>query len=80
MNEPFHITVNYKGADREFEASLQVFGYSHRFHVAVEGTDVLFERDEEGNYRAIIPPENAGRIPETGLLQAIARTIERILA
>jgi hypothetical protein len=80
MDEPFIITVNYKGADRDFEATLQVFGYTHRFHVAVEGTDILFERDEEGSYRAILPPEHTGKIPDTGLLQCIAQAIERILA
>ena len=80
MDEPFIITVNYKGIEREFEARLQVLGYTHRFHVAVEGTETLFERDEEGNYRAIIPPENTGKIPDTALLQIIAQAIERILA
>jgi hypothetical protein len=93
MEEPFVIEVNYKGVERAFEARLQVFGYSHRFHVDVEGVEVLFERDEEGSYRAMAPqlPENApegmergtaglGRVPEAGLLQAIAEAIERILA
>jgi hypothetical protein len=79
MEEPFIISANYKGADREFEGRLQVFGYSHRFHVDVDGTEVLFERDEEGNYRAIVPPEHTGKIPEAGLLESIARAIKRIL-
>jgi hypothetical protein len=71
MEEPFIITVSYKGGEKEFEARLQVFGYSHRFHVDIEGTEVIFERDEEGHYRAILPqpplpqlPENGGRTPE----------------
>jgi len=80
MEEPFVITVNYKGVEREFEARLQVFGYSHRFHVAIDGVEVLFERDEEGSYRAILPPENVGKAPDTGLLQSVAAEIERILA
>ena len=80
MDEPFVITVNHNGGEREFDASLQVFGYSHRFHVMVDGTEVLFERDEEGNYRAIIPPEHTGKIPDAGLLQSIALAIMQILA
>jgi hypothetical protein len=80
MDEPFLITVNYKGVERDFEANLRVFGYTHKFHVAVDGTEVLFERDEEGNYRAIIPAEHTGKIPDAGLLQHIAHAIERILA
>ena len=82
MDEPFVITVNYKGVEKEFGARLQVFGYSHRFHVDVEGTEVLFERDEEGRYRAILPqpPGDSGKLPDLGLLQGIAEAIERILA
>jgi len=79
MDEPFDLPVNYKGAERLFGATLQASGYTHRFHVDVDGTNVIFERDEEGSYRAIIPPETAGRLPETELLKAIAAAIEQIL-
>jgi hypothetical protein len=80
MEDLFLIPVHYKGVERQFEASLQVLGYIHRFHVAVDGTDVIFEKDEEGSYRAVIPPETPGKPPETPLLQAIAAAIEQILA
>lgn len=80
MEDLFLIPVNYKGVERNFEASLQVLGYTHRFHVAVDGVDVIFERDEEGSYRAVIPPETPGKPPATELLQEIARAIEQILA
>jgi hypothetical protein len=80
MEDEFFIPVNYKGAEREYPARLEVFGYSHRFRVVVEGTEVLFEKDEEGSYRAVIPPETQGKIPETGLLQSIAQAIIVILS
>ncbi|HEY4061187.1 MAG TPA: hypothetical protein VGM30_04765 [Puia sp.] len=80
MDEPFLIAVDYKGKQLEFEARLQVLGYTHRFWVGVDAVEVVFERDEEGNYRAIIPPETKGKIPDSGLLQAIAGAIEKILA
>jgi hypothetical protein len=80
MEDIFLIPVNYKGVEKSFEASLQVMGYTHRFHVAVDGADVIFERDEEGSYRAVIPPESTAKPPATELLQEIARVIEQILA
>jgi hypothetical protein len=92
MDEPFVIAVEYKGVQREFEARLQVLGYTHRFVVGVEATkggvamegveatEVFFERDEEGSYRALLPPETKGKVPDTGLLEAIAGAIEKILA
>ena len=48
MEDPFIITVAYKGQDRDFEAELLQMGYTHKFHVIVEGANIFFERDEEG--------------------------------
>jgi hypothetical protein len=63
MDEPFFIPCRYKGIDRQFTATFQAFGYTFRFHVDVDGTDVIFERDEEGSFRAIIPPEPMAPTP-----------------
>lgn len=79
MEEPFLIPVTYKGTDRHFEATLRRWGYSHRFEVNVDGTVVSFERDEEGNFRAVIAPEEKGKVPPVELLQAIGQAIEGIL-
>jgi hypothetical protein len=94
LDEPFFIPCRYKGVDRQFTATFQAFGYTFRFHVDVDGTDVIFERDEEGNFRAIIPPEPIGSTlgsaptgaqppkspPDRNLLQEISAAIEQILA
>ncbi len=88
MEDPFIITVSYKGQDRDFEAELLQMGYTHKFHVIVEGADFFFERDEEGRYRAILQ-ENAEekgarnahtKTPDPELLKLIAEKIEAILA
>jgi hypothetical protein len=64
-------------------------GYTHKFHVIVEESDLYFERDEEGRYRAVLqehPEEpsthrqNAKRHPDPELLKLIAEKIEEILA
>jgi hypothetical protein len=80
MDEPFFIPCRYKGVDRQFTATFQAFGYTFRFHVDVDGTDVIFERDEEGNFRAIIPPDTLKHPPDRNLLQEISAAIEQILA
>jgi hypothetical protein len=86
MDEPFLIPVSYKGVEREFEATLQVLGYTHRFNVQVEGAEVIFERDEEGQYRAIVSQEAIAtqekeiRKLDPELLHQIALQIEHILS
>jgi hypothetical protein len=79
MNEPFFIPVQYKGREMEFETTLQRHGYVHSFHVNVDGTMVIYEKDEEGSFRALIPEGEKGKVPEKGLLQAIGEVIEEIL-
>lgn len=80
MNEPFDLSVLFKGEELLFPAQLLQFGYTHKFKVAVNGMEVHFEPDEERNYRAIINPEQLGKAKiEVALLQAIAAAIEAIL-
>ena len=80
MEESFYLPVTYKGKDLQFEASLQRRGYIHIIAVDVYGTMVIFERDEEGNWRALIPPEEKGKTPDVDLLRTIGETIEALLA
>ena len=83
MTEPFLLTVPYKGAEKEIEVQLQVTGYTHRFRADMgNGLEVLFEPDEERQYRAIIPPEQADRAGslDPALLQAVAETLRDVLS
>lgn len=83
MEEPFTLRVAYNGQEQDYEAQLQLWGYSYQIRVTVEGTEVLYERDEEGAFRAIVPAdawEKKTKLPEAGLLQAVAQKIEAVLA
>jgi hypothetical protein len=79
MDEPFFLPVTYKGVEQQFEASLQRRGYVHVLEIHVQGVVVIFERDEEGLWRALAPQEQGGKMPEVELLRTIGETIERIL-
>ena len=54
MPEFFTLTVLYKGEERQFDSELRVMGYTHKIAVNVNGTELLFEPDEERNYRAVV--------------------------
>lgn len=82
MEEPFILEVDYKGTTLEVPAQLQLLGYLPRFVVSLPQSDVWFERDEEGAFRAILPPDappESSKL-DVALLQAIAAKIEAILA
>ena len=55
MDDQFDLPVEYKGSHYHFKTTLVVYGFSHRFNVDVHGQSILFEPDEEKNYRAILP-------------------------
>lgn len=82
MNELFDIPVFYNGQDLSFKAGLLRYGYTHRIIVTVSDSDVVFEPDEEGNYRALNDQPESSRTRKDldfGLLQAIAEAIEAIV-
>jgi hypothetical protein len=55
MEEQFELPLVYKGEQVLLKASLLVTRYTHKFNVDVNGQNIIFEPDEERNYRAVIP-------------------------
>jgi hypothetical protein len=78
MDHHFSIPVTYKGVELQMETRMQVWSYGRRFYVMVDGVEVLFEMDEEGAIRAVLPPEEEGKMPGKELLREIASVIEQI--
>ena len=54
MAESFTLTIDYNGKELLFPAELRVTGYTHKIAVTIENTEILFEPDEEGKYRALL--------------------------
>jgi hypothetical protein len=78
MEEVVHIPVEYRGEELDFEARVQVWQYGHRFFVVVDEVELVFERDDAGQYRALVPEGYMGKLPEQGLVQAIAAVLDAV--
>ena len=81
MTASFDLPVIYQGKEVSFTARLLKYGYTHKFLVDVNGTQVLFEPDEESNYRAILDAtelQKNNKI-DVGLLKTISSAIEAII-
>ena len=76
--EYFAIPVTYKCEERDFTSRLLMSGYTHKLEVQVDDHLILFEPDEDQNYRAILDETQLHKNSkiDIGLLQAIARVIE----
>jgi hypothetical protein len=81
MDEGFELPVNYKSNELFLPARLESFGWTHRIVVDVYGSAVSYERDEEGQWRALASAEEseANKNVNVELLEAIAVAIEKVL-
>jgi hypothetical protein len=78
MEEEFQLPVSFNDKEFSFPARLLNYGYSYKLEVSVDDTKLLFERDEERNWRALISYEDimADKKISVELVKAIASSIE----
>lgn len=81
MEEPFDLMIQYKGESYNLEAALVAYGYAYKFNVVVNGQIIVFEADEEGNYRALINHNELEKKQniDIELLKKIAEALEAIV-
>lgn len=78
MNEPFDLVVPYEGAEYEFKARFERWGYTHRIAVLIDEATLVFEPDEEGGYRALSLDPVTLSLKDIGLLKAIAEKLSTL--
>ena len=76
MAELFTLVVGYKGKEYHLDSELRVYGYTHKIAINIEGEEILFEPDEERNYRAVIPDYEGSKTKiDIALIQAITKEL-----
>jgi hypothetical protein len=75
VNE-FELPVQYKGEELLLQCTLIVWGYTHKVQVQVNDIPVLFEPDEERNYRALVEEQYRNKT-DISLLQNIATALHK---
>ncbi len=77
--EAFEISVSYQGKEMVFNAELLQFGYVYKIIIYVNGQQISVEKDDEGNYRAILIDIEAESKIDKDLVRAIVESIDKIL-
>jgi len=82
MDNQFEIPVNYRNQDLLVPATLQVMGYTYRIVASLGEVELYFERDDAGDFRAILAPETpaTAKVPDAGLVQAVTEALSELLA
>ncbi|MDB5206694.1 MAG: hypothetical protein JWR72_1769 [Flavisolibacter sp.] len=79
MNEDFELPVDYKGNESFFTARLLPQGYTYKIEVEIAEAKVLFEKDDQGEWRALIDPEkDTSEKIDIELLKAVVASLEAI--
>jgi hypothetical protein len=79
--DEFELAISHKGKDLLLPVQLLNYGRSYKLEVEIGGTKVLFEPDEERNWRAMISYEDvqANKKLDKDLLELIAKELDAIL-
>ena len=76
MEEAVQIPVTVRGVDLEFSAKVQAWRYGVRFLVDLDDVQVIFERDDAGAFRAVLPEGFTGKAPDRDVVEGIAGVLE----
>ncbi len=81
MSDSFTLHYLYKGIPEEIVCSLRVSRFTYQFLCKLDDTDIIIEKDDEGNLRVMEaePFSGKGRKPDVLKIKAIMNELERIL-
>ncbi len=77
MNETIMLPVEYQGTSHELPLTIVPLGYTYQLHIEVEGKTLIFEKDDQGEYRVIDAGHDRGAVSK-GLVAAIVATLQAL--
>jgi len=81
MSESFILEFDYKGIPQKIDCTLRVSAYTYQFLCSTDKSEIIVEKDDEGNLRAM-EADPFSKKPDKinpGLVQALMKELERIL-
>lgn len=78
MDDGFILTVEYKGKTYELETKFVRIGFIHQFHIHIDGMTLVFEFDEERDYRVIDASGDTSKPIDAGLIYAIVHKVSSL--
>lgn len=78
MEHYFEIPVNCEGSEQLLKGRLVTFGYDYKFYIVVKGEELVFEKDEQGDFRAISNAAIPNKEVDTNILSAIVLALQQL--
>jgi len=78
MEHFFELPVSYKDTELTLKGRLVTFAYSYKFFIIAEGKELVFERDDDQQFRVLSGAPGQGPELDPALLQAIIEVLEKV--
>jgi hypothetical protein len=78
LEQTVEIPVIVRGTERIFTARVQAWQYGMRFLVDIDGVEVVLERDDAGDFRAILPEAFIGKPPDKEIIGGIIDVLQAL--
>lgn len=75
--ELIELPVMYKGEELMLAAQIRQFGYSYKLIVDIGGVEIAFEKDDSGEFRAILEQGEHVKM-DIGLIKAVVDTLNAL--
>ena len=81
MPEDFTVNFLYQGIPREIHCTLRVSTYTYQFLCLIDDTEMILEKDDEGNFRAMEadPFTVKKKKPDPALVRTLIGEMQKIL-
>ena len=71
MEHYFNLPVSVNGENQSFKGRLVTFGYVYKYYIIADGQELVFEKDEEQQYRVLSGEDTKGKPVSPAIIQAI---------
>ena len=78
MEQTIEIPIEIRGTERVYLGHVQAWQFGLRFLVDVDGVEMTLERDDAGEFRALLPEGFAGKMPDKEVIAAIIQVMEAL--
>lgn len=78
MEHYFELPVTVNGEKQSFKGRLATFGYVYKFYIIVDGQELVFEKDDEQQYRVLSEEGTRARAIDPDLIQLIINALDKL--
>lgn len=78
MEHFFELPVMHKREELLLQARLVTFGYVYKFHILVDGRELIFEKDDHEEFRVLEQEGNMDKTIDRGLIEDILKVLEKL--